>query len=78
MHQTPSKLYNQDIPIEQILYGQFIKYASIESMVEKEFANSNANTVNVYVDVLQLVLPAFRCLRVENYYFMLKNLMEIC
>ena len=76
MHQTPSKLYNQDIPIEQILYGQFIKYASIESMVAKEFANSNANTVNVYVDVLQLVLPAFRCLRVENYYSMCSVIMN--
>ena len=76
MHQTRSKYYNQDIPIEQILYGQFIKYTSMESMVAKEFTNSNANTVNVYIDVLQLVLPAFRCLRVENYYSMCSVIMN--
>ena len=78
MHNTPSKYYNDKIPIEQILYGQFIKYTSLQHMVAKEFAGSNSNTVNVYIDVLQLLLPAFRCLRVQNYYSMTAVVLNYC
>lgn len=78
MHNTPSKYYDDKIPIEQVLYGQFIKYTSLERMVAKEFVGSNANTVNVYIDILQLVLPAFRCLRIQYYYTITSVVLNYC
>jgi len=78
MHNTPSKYYDDKIPIEQVLYGQFIKYKSLFSMVAREFEGSNANTVNVFIDLHQFFLPAFRCLKVKNYYTMTAIAINYC
>lgn len=78
MHNTPSKYYDDRIPIEQVLYGQFIKYKNLFGMVAREFEGSNANTVNIFIDLYQFFLPAFRCLRVENYYTMTATVLNYC
>ena len=78
MHNTPSKYYDDRIPIEQVLYGQFIKYKNLFGMVAREFEGSTANTANIFIDLYQLFLPAFRCLRVQNYYTMTAVVINYC
>ena len=53
------KLYNESIPIEKILYYNFIKYTSLQKMVYKEFAGSDATEVNIFIDLNQIFLKAF-------------------
>lgn len=72
------KLYNESIPIEKILYYNFIKYTSLQKMVYKEFAGSDATEVNIFIDLNQIFLKAFRFLRVEDYYSMTSCAINYC
>lgn len=54
------------VPIEFILYGQFIKYDKLEEIVNKEFDNSNARFVNIFIDAYQMLLPIYKFYKVDN------------
>jgi hypothetical protein len=60
-------LYDEKTPIEYVLYGQFIKYNALQNLVSLEFANSNAEEVNVFIDLNQMLLPAFRYLKIQDF-----------
>lgn len=73
-----AKYYDEKIPIEQILYGEFIKYDSMLKLVGREFAGSDATEINVFIDLYQFFLPIFTHLRVENYYSMTACALNYC
>lgn len=54
------------VPIEYILYGQFIKYNKLEEIVNKEFDNSPVRFVNIFIDAYQMLLPIYKFYKVEN------------
>lgn len=60
-------MYDEKTPIEYILYGQFIKYAALKNLVALEFADSDAEEVNIFIDLNQMLLPAFRYLKIQDY-----------
>lgn len=57
---------NDRVPIEYILYGQFIKYDKLEEIVNKEFDNSPCRFVNIFIDAYQMLLPIYKFYRVDN------------
>lgn len=65
---SPNSLYDESIPIEKILYSNFIKYASLPEMISKEFAGSKATTVNIFIDLNHFFMKAYQFLKVESYY----------
>lgn len=54
------------VPIEYILYGQFIKYNKLEEIVNKEFDGSNARFVNIFIDAYQMLLPVYKFYKVDS------------
>lgn len=78
MHNTTSKYYDDRIPIEQVLYGQFIKYDSMLRIVTREFSGSTATKINVFLDLYQFLLPVFNHLRVVDYYSIASTTLNYC
>lgn len=59
--------YSETVPIEYILYGQFIKYEDLSKLVNKELSNnSNDDYVRIYIDAYQMLLPLYKFLKVSN------------
>lgn len=71
-------LYDDKTPIENILYGQFIKYTALRNLVALEFSQSDAEEVNVYIDLHQMLLPVFRCLRIQDYNIISSAVINYC
>lgn len=57
--------YKDAVPIENVLYGQFIKYYQLDKMYNFEF-EYKPPLVNVYIDLYQMILPLYNFYRVEN------------
>lgn len=58
--------YSKQLPIEQIMYGQYIKYDALRRLVELEFASSNAEEVNVFIDLYEMLLPLYKSLDMKD------------
>lgn len=58
--------YNEKVPIEYILYGQYIKYNVLDKLVELEFNDTNTKVINIFIDVYQILLPIYKFFKVEN------------
>jgi len=43
------------IPIEQLIYSNYIKYENMIRMTNEVFAGSNANTVNIFIDMTSIL-----------------------
>lgn len=71
-------IYDDKTPIEYVLYGQFIKYSSLQTMVSLEFANSDAEEVNIFIDLNQMLLPAFRYLKIQDYNIISSAIINHC
>lgn len=70
--------YDNKTPIEYVLYGQFIKYDALLNMVKLEFAQSNADEINVFIDLNQMLLPAFRYLHIKDYNIISSVIINYC
>ena len=70
--------YDEKTPIEYILYGQFIKYTSLNRMVNIEFAGSDDEYINIFIDLHQLLLPAFRYLKIQDYNIISSVIINYC
>jgi len=71
-------IYDDKTPIEYVLYGQFIKYESLKNMVALEFANSDAEEINIFIDLNQMLLPAFRYLKIQDYNAISSTIINYC
>ena len=58
--------YDQATALDQLLYGQFIKYVVLKDLVGMEFANSNAQEVNVFIDVYEMLLPLYKSINSKD------------
>lgn len=57
--------YKDAVPIENVLYGQFIKYNRLNDMYNFEF-ECKPPLVNIYIDLYQMLLPIYNFYRVDN------------
>lgn len=60
------KKYDEETLLSSILYGQYIKYNALQNLVQLEFANSDADEVNVFIDVYEMLLPLYRSLNFKD------------
>ena len=48
-----------DISIEQKLFASYIKYDVLEQLTLTAFKNSNADVVNIYIDMHSILKPLY-------------------
>lgn len=65
-------------PIDLIIYGNYMKYTSMKNLTEKAFEGSDANEVNIYIDMYQIALELYRDARVENYSIVTSSMINLC
>lgn len=67
-------------PVEYVLYGNYIKYDKMSSMVEENFKGSSANTVNIFIDVYSVIKDLYICetFTKENQLQMSSSLINLC
>lgn len=58
---------NEAVPIQAVLYNQFIKYDQLNLLVEKEFNGCDVKIVNVFIDLYSFLMPLYRCYNVSNF-----------
>lgn len=71
---------NNQIPVESILYSNYIKYDRLSEMVESTFKGSNATSINIFIDLYSLVKPLYKCdtfIR-ENGLVMSSSIINLC
>lgn len=54
------------IPLQSILYKQFIKHVRLKQIVETEFRNCNTNVINIFIDCYQIFNPLYRFYRIDD------------
>ena len=52
---------NNQIPVESLLYSNYIKYDKLSELVENNFQGSNANSVNIFIDIYSLIKGLYKC-----------------
>ena len=56
------------VSVTQIIYGNCVKYDRLKSIIDEAFAGSEANNLNIYVDLYSILKQAFKKeINVENY-----------
>lgn len=49
-----------ELDINAILYSNFIRYENLRDLTINQFANSDANEVNIYLDMYSLIRPLYK------------------
>lgn len=57
---------NEAIPIQAVLYNQFIKYEQLNNLVRKEFNGCNVKIINIFIDIYSFLMPLYRCYNVTD------------
>lgn len=70
--------YDEKVPIEAVLFGNFIKYESMGRLTLESFNGSNSNTVDVYIDLYQMFLPIYKCLMIKDYTVITTAVINLC
>lgn len=47
------------MPIENILYSNFIRYERMKELTEYQYSSSNADALNVYIDMSSIIKPLY-------------------
>lgn len=58
--------YDQDMPLDQIMYGQYLRYEHMNTLVDLEFAGSTAENLNVFIDLYEVLLPLYKHLSTKH------------
>lgn len=67
------------ISIEQLLYSNFIKYDRMKDLTLEAFRNSNANHVNVYIDMYTMLLGIYEDnVLIEDYSCITSSIVNLC
>ena len=54
------KMYNQRINAETVVVSHHIRYNTLAEMTNYAFAGSDAESVNIFIDLYQICLKLFR------------------
>lgn len=54
------------IPLQSIIYKQFIKHNRLDNLINIEFNNVRTNVINIFIDCYQIFNPLYRFYRVNN------------
>lgn len=69
------------IPIEQLMYTNYIKYSSMQQLTQESFNGSDASTVNIFIDLYSIFKPLYRSsstLLIENYTVLTSSIINLC
>lgn len=69
-----------NVPLEQVLYSNYIKYDRMSQMVESTFMGSTATSVNIYIDIYSMIRNVYNNenLTKENYLIISSSLINLC
>ncbi len=51
---------NNIVPVESMLYSNYIKYDKLSELVERNFRGSNAKAVNIFIDINSLIKGLYK------------------
>ena len=57
---------DNSIPLEVLLYSNYIKYDKLKELTNFQFANSNENTLNIYIDMYTILRPLYKRNLIQN------------
>lgn len=68
------------ISIEQYLYGNYIKYNKMAELTAECFSGSDANAVNIFIDMNSMIKSLYRFskLSIENYSVVTSSILNLC
>ena len=67
------------VSIEQVMYSNYIKYDSLLRMTSEAFAGSNADVVNIYIDMHSLLQCIYaQDVMIENYTSITSSFINLC
>lgn len=69
----------RNTPIEYILLSNYIKYEELQRLTLEAFYNSNAEVVNVYIDLANMLNSIYQSgVRIENYSVITSTVVNLC
>ena len=69
------------ITLEQLLYSYYIRYDTLQMLTQTAFAGSDANVVNVYIDMANMLRPIYAQhygVAIENYTTVASSFINLC
>lgn len=65
--------------LEQLLCSHYIKYENMYKMVYDNFAGSNADTLNIYIDLYSVIKPIYtqQC-TIDDYHTIVSSIINMC
>ena len=57
---------DNSIPLDVLLYSNYIKYDKLKELTSFQFANSNENTLNIYIDMYTILRPLYKRNLIQN------------
>lgn len=69
------------ITLEQLLYGNYIRYDTLQTLTLSAFANSDAEMCNIYIDMANMLRPLYGTnynISVENYTTIASSFINLC
>ena len=64
--------------IDNAIYWQFVKYAALDKIINKEYSDSNSDKINVYIDLYQMLATTCRFTRLQNIYSISAGIINYC
>lgn len=72
-------LYDTKTPLDMVLYSEFITYKELQKIIPREFnGDNNTKTINVYIDLYQFLVTAFRYTRIGNFFNICSCIVNYC
>lgn len=71
----------EKISVESLIYNHYIKYIRMTEMTNEAFVGSNANTVNVFIDMYSILKPLYMHtsnLSINNYTIITSSIINLC
>lgn len=67
------------VSVSQIIYGNCVKYDRLKSIIDEAFVGSEANNLNIYIDLYSILKQAFKKeINVENYFDIASCVINTC
>ena len=67
------------VSVSQIIYSSCVKYNRLKSIIDEAFAGSEANNLNIYIDLYSILKQAFKKeINVENYFDITSCVINTC
>lgn len=73
-----NNIIKQPATIEIVLLNNYMKYDTMKRLTLEAFKDSNATSVNVYIDLYQIFISLYRGCTIENYSVVTSTIINLC